>query len=60
VPANKIAMIGDRLTTDMAFAERFGFTGILVLSGETTQDMLKKSYKKPNIVKNSVADICFL
>lgn len=36
----EVAMVGDRLYTDMAMARNAGATGILVLSGETTPDML--------------------
>lgn len=39
----EVAMVGDRLYTDMAMARNAGATGILVLSGETTQDMLSGS-----------------
>jgi HAD superfamily hydrolase (TIGR01450 family) len=41
------AMIGDRLYTDIAFANRNNMTGILVLSGETTEE----EYKAQNKVK---------
>jgi ribonucleotide monophosphatase NagD (HAD superfamily) len=34
-------MVGDRLYTDMAMARRGGTRAILVLSGETTVDMLR-------------------
>ena len=52
-----IAMVGDRLNTDIAFGNNCGFKSILVLSGETDKDMLSKSKIKPNIVLNSVQDI---
>ena len=34
----KCAMIGDRIYTDMAMARASGVHGVLVLSGEATQD----------------------
>ena len=36
----EVAMVGDRVYTDMEMARRAGSVGILVLSGETTPDML--------------------
>lgn len=38
---DKIAMVGDRLVTDIAFANNNNFTSILVLSGETTLEDYK-------------------
>ena len=35
--ADELAMVGDRLYTDMAMARRSGSFGVLVLTGETTQ-----------------------
>ena len=52
-----IAMVGDRLNTDIAFGNNCGFKSILVLSGETDKDMLSKSKIKPSMVLNSVKDI---
>lgn len=55
--ADCIAMIGDRLTTDMQFAINNGFTSILVLSGETTVKAYNESNIKVDYVLNSIADI---
>jgi HAD superfamily hydrolase (TIGR01450 family) len=41
LPPSRVAMVGDRLYTDMAMARRAGTRAILVLSGETTVDMLR-------------------
>lgn len=49
---HETAMVGDRLYTDIAFANRNGLAGILVLSGETTEE----DYKAQNRVK---ADFIF-
>ncbi|MDR3263931.1 MAG: HAD-IIA family hydrolase [Clostridiales bacterium] len=54
---DKIAMIGDRLYTDIRFGNNFGFCSVLVLSGETDENMLKKAADKPDIVLNSVKDL---
>lgn len=50
---SEMLMIGDRLYTDIKGANDFGIDTILVLSGETTAAMAKKSpIKATNIVKN--------
>jgi NagD protein len=38
---SELAMVGDRLYTDMRMAHEAGITGILVLSGETKREDLK-------------------
>ena len=40
VAKEKIVMFGDRLYTDIATARRAGMTSVLVMTGETTEDML--------------------
>lgn len=54
---NEIAMVGDRLYTDVRFGVDNGFAGILVLTGETTPAMLAESPIKPTLVLNTFADI---
>ncbi|MEG2116378.1 MAG: HAD-IIA family hydrolase [Clostridia bacterium] len=46
----EIAMVGDRLMTDIAFGINNNLVSVLVLSGETTMDDLKNSGKKPDYV----------
>lgn len=50
-------MVGDRLYTDVAFGKNCGFVSVLVLSGETTSDMLPSSKIKPDYVFDKVKDI---
>ncbi|MEG2687753.1 MAG: HAD-IIA family hydrolase [Clostridia bacterium] len=57
LPSKKIAMVGDRLYTDVAFGKNCGFVSILVLSGETTADMVSKSKIKPDYILDKVKDI---
>lgn len=57
LPANKIAMVGDRLYTDIAFGNNNGFRSVLVLTGETTTDMLKNAKTQPDIVLTAVKNI---
>ena len=54
---SECAMIGDRLYTDMAMAEAAGCHGILVLSGEATEEDLLNSPQTPSLMVNSVADL---
>ena len=57
LPANKIAMVGDRLYTDIAFGFNNGFKTVLVLSGETTEEMVSVADRKPDVVLPFVKDI---
>ena len=50
VTAEETAMVGDRLYTDIRFGNNAGFHSILVLSGETTEEMLKESDVCPELV----------
>ena len=52
-----IAMVGDRLYTDIATGVRAGLTSILVLSGETKEKDLEASDIKPDLVIPSVAEL---
>lgn len=53
----QIAMVGDRLYTDVAFGKNCGFVSVLVLSGETDREMLSHSKIKPDYVLDKVKDI---
>lgn len=54
---NEIAMVGDRLTTDILFGVNNDFMSILVLTGETTKESLIQSDIKPDLVLNTFADV---
>ena len=51
------AFVGDRLYTDIKFGLNNGMTSVLVLTGETTPEMLFKSDTKPDYVLDSVNDL---
>ncbi|NLO95564.1 MAG: HAD-IIA family hydrolase [Firmicutes bacterium] len=53
----KIAMVGDRLYTDMAMAKAAGIVGILVLSGETQLKDLEHSQVQPDLVLENLGEI---
>lgn len=59
VPRSKIAMIGDRLYTDIALGKRNGLLSILVMTGETTEEMLREAEgeNRPDLVFGSVSEI---
>jgi NagD protein len=50
LPPSEIAMIGDRIYTDIKMAERANALGVLVLTGETRIEDVKDSSVKPDIV----------
>ncbi len=51
---SSIAMVGDRLYTDIAMARHAGVPGILVLSGETSRDELATAADQPDVVVEHV------
>lgn len=52
-----MAMVGDRLYTDVATGVNFGITSILVMSGETTQAMAAASDIRPDLTFGCLADM---
>lgn len=52
-----IAMVGDRLYTDIAAGRNHGLKSVLVLSGEATMEELKTSEVKPHLLFSSVREI---
>lgn len=55
--AQEIAVVGDRLYTDVAVAAGTQVTSVLVMSGETTEEMLAGSDIKPDIIAENVGEI---
>lgn len=53
----EMAMVGDRLYTDIATGLAVGMPAILVLSGETTREMLPSSAFQPDYVYGCLKDI---
>ena len=54
---NEMAMVGDRLYTDVATGVNHGMTGILVLSGEATLADVAASQVKPDLVFGRLSDM---
>ena len=50
-------VVGDRIYTDVKSGLNAGITGILVLSGETTREILEASADKPHLVLEDASEI---
>ena len=53
----EMAMVGDRLYTDIATGRNFGMLSILVMSGETTKEMLEASPIQPDLTFGKLGDM---
>jgi HAD superfamily hydrolase (TIGR01450 family) len=53
--AEELAMVGDRLYTDMAMARRAGALGVLVLTGETTAAETMENDPRADLVVSDLA-----
>ncbi len=51
------AVVGDRIYTDIKSGLNAGITGILVMSGETTREILERSPEKPHLVLDDCGEI---
>lgn len=54
---HEVAMVGDRIYTDVRMAHNAGAVGILVMSGETTIEIVDRSDLKPDIIAADLAEI---
>ena len=57
VHSNEAAMIGDRMDTDIIAGVESGLDTVLVLSGVTTVEEMKRFPYRPRLVLNGVGDI---
>ena len=57
IAKEKTCVIGDRIYTDVKSGLNAGVTGILVMSGETTQEILDASPDKPHLVLQDAGEI---
>jgi HAD superfamily hydrolase (TIGR01450 family) len=53
----ELAMVGDRLYTDMLMAREAGVVGVLVLTGETGQDQVVRSDIRPDLVVRDLEEL---
>mgnify|MGYP000854832947 CR=1 FL=1 len=54
---SQLAMVGDRLYTDMVMARRAGALGVLVLTGEATKEDVAACSERPNLVVPSLREL---
>ena len=54
---HELAMVGDRLYTDIETGLRSGMLSVLVMSGETTEAMLAQSATRPDLKFGRLADM---
>lgn len=54
---DQVAMVGDRIYTDIAMAQRAGALGVLVLSGEATEADAQKASQPPDLVLPTLAEL---
>lgn len=57
VRLDRMAMIGDRLYTDIALGVNAGITSVCVLSGESSREDIQSSQYRPTFVVESIADV---
>jgi HAD superfamily hydrolase (TIGR01450 family) len=55
--AEEIAMVGDRIYTDILMAKNTNALGILVLTGETKEEDLKTSNIRPDVVLKDLTEL---
>lgn len=53
---SEVAMIGDRIYTDVKMAENAGALGVLVLSGETTMEIVQEADSRPDVIANDLSE----
>ena len=51
---SQIAMVGDRIYTDIAMAHNAGAFGVLVLSGETTLETAQQAERQPSLICRNI------
>ncbi len=57
VERGQACMVGDRLYTDIRFANNNGFSSILTLTGETTREMCEKSVDRPDLTFEALPEL---
>jgi HAD superfamily hydrolase (TIGR01450 family) len=60
VVASELAVVGDRIYTDMAMARAAGAMGILVLSGEATREVAQAASPPPDLIVKDVGELAEL
>ena len=55
VEADEVAMVGDRIYTDIEMAFNAGAMGVLVLSGETTLEVADEAPRQPDLIAENIS-----
>lgn len=55
VRADEVAMVGDRIYTDIEMAFNAGAFGVLVLSGETTLEVADQAPRQPDLIAEDIS-----
>lgn len=55
VRADEVAMVGDRIYTDIEMAFNAGAMGVLVLSGETTLEVADEAPRQPDLIAENIS-----
>jgi HAD superfamily hydrolase (TIGR01450 family) len=54
---HELAVVGDRIYTDMAMARAAGAVGVLVLTGEATREQAGEAAPPPDLVLNDIGEL---
>jgi HAD superfamily hydrolase (TIGR01458 family) len=57
LPAERVAMVGDDVETDVLAAQRLGLTGILVRTGKFREDRLASASGRPDLIVGSISEV---
>jgi 4-nitrophenyl phosphatase len=57
IPNERICAVGDRLYTDIAVAQNAGAVSVLVMSGETTEQMVNEAERQPDYILADVKEL---
>lgn len=57
LPAERVAMVGDAVESDVLAAQRLGMTGVLVRTGKFREEALAAASGRPDHVIDSIADL---
>ena len=59
VPLDKMCIFGDRLYTDIALGKKYGVSSVLVLTGETTMEIVEAADEadRPDFIFDSLDEV---
>ena len=60
LPAAEVALVGDRIATDIAMAKSEGMTGVLVLTGASSRSDVERETLRPDFVIENLGELLAL